>query len=617
VSGYYRVLGPVDVVFAGQVVSFGASKSRVLLAALLLRSNQYVSTGQMMTTLWGDNPPSSARATLHTYIMRLRKNLQQYQSAGRCPLRTEPGGYTFEAAEGTLDLIEFDAQLSAARSAARDRDAGRELEHLSRALSVWRGPALSNVESDLLHRDEVPRLTEQRLKATERRIDLQMAVGLTGELIPQLQTLTAEYPRRERFWGQLIEALYRSGRQAEALAAYRVVADHLAEELGVAPGPELRGLQLRILHGEPVTGAPVAPVSPPKVVIRQAKSAPPLAEWLAAPQCQLPTDAGEFVGREELSARLEELLAPAECRAGPAIATIDGAPGSGKTALAVHVAWRLREHFPDGQWFVNLRAGGLPRPPADTLAELLQATGVPRERMPFGEGALAGALRAALAGRRVLMLLDDASGLEQVAQLLPGAPGCAVIVTGRASVAGLTALHGGQSVHLPPLSREESLLLLGRLTGPARVRRERQAAQGIANICGDLPLTVRIAASQLSQSPWLSLTAYLESLVQHDPLAQLSAGLDGAFSPQATIRAAYAALTSEDQLAFLLLSMIGRPVLLPGQVAGVLDVSEGSAKALLCRLSTAHLLRGRPDGCYELPELQRCFAATLQPARLS
>ncbi|GAA1403897.1 BTAD domain-containing putative transcriptional regulator [Catellatospora coxensis] len=617
--GYYRVLGPVDVVFAGQVVSFGAAKSRVLLASLLLRANRYVSTSQAMATLWGDDLPDSARATLHTYIMRLRKTLQQHQRIGRCPLRTVPGGYTFEADADSLDLICFDRELCAARTASRAGDTTAELARLDKALSIWRGPALSNVDCDALHRDEVPRLTEYRLKAIERRIDIEMTLRHSGELIAELRTLTAEHPRRERFWSQLIESLYGTGRQSEALAAYQTVKQHLAEELGVDPGPELRGLHLRILNGEEVAAdrqvpqpAIVAGREPPAPV-DTAGAPPPPADWAQWPANQLPIDADEFTGRTELAAEITAALREAN-PVRPAIVALGGPPGVGKTALAVHVAWQVRDRFPDGQWFIDLRAGrGAARPATDALAELLQVAGVPRDRMPFGQGALVGALRAALTGRRVLLVLDDADSLDQVAPLLPGAAGCAVLVTGRADPVALTALHGGRSFQVPELTAAESGLLLRGLVGDDRVAREPQAVQGLVNVCGGLPQALRLAAGQLRQQPELSMTEYVGTLVEQGPLDRLSQGLHAPFNLRAAMQAAFDALGPSDRLAFARLGTVAWPLLTASQAAELLDGLPAQAAALLERLAAVHLLRRGPGG-YLMAPLQRCFAATLPPA---
>ncbi len=604
-TAYFRVLGPVDVVLDGQVVSLGAAKSRVLLAALLLRSNQYVSTAQVMAALWGDRLPTTARATLHTYVMRLRKNLQQYLAGDRCPLRTEPGGYFFEASTLTLDVIAFDHELTCARHATRVGDLVKELDHLDRALAIWRGPAISNVDSDLLHRDEIPRLTEQRLKAIERRTDIQMAMGRAGDLIPELRSYTAEYPRRERFWSQLIEALCRTGRPAEALSAYQTVKEHLAEELGVDPGPELRGLQLRILHGGVETDLPEVPTTSP--AIRMSVPTTSLPRWEAPPACQLPIDVRDFVGRRDLAAGIVEELLPRQGRAAPAIVAISGAPGVGKSALAVHAAWHVREHYPHGQWFISLRNGaGVPRDREDVLAELLQAAGVPQEKLPVGEGARVGALRAALTGRRVLLVLDDMGSIDQVTQLLPGAAGCAVLLTSRCCTIGFAALHGGRAVQLEELSPDESMWLLGRLIGAARPQAEPEAAQRLVKLCGGLPHALRIAAGHLDQAPQRSLHDYLGLLAERGPLDWLSSGLHPAWSLKDSFQSAFQSLSAVERKSFL---SLGREFssLVPDEAAKFLDLSPNAASRLLDRLASVHLIRYR-HGRYELPELQRGFA---------
>jgi hypothetical protein len=355
--------------------------------------------------------------------------------------------------------------------------------------------------------------------------------------VPELTALTSKHPLRERPWAQLMLALYRCGRQGEALQAYRTIARHLVEELGIDPGEELRRLHRGILAADPSLAAPpAAPApdgSPPAGrphAGRGSVAAPgdraPSDRWV--PQFQLPLDIGDFVGRADLADRVERLLADDP---GTPIVTLSGSPGVGKTALAVRVAHRLRSRFPDGQWYVRLGGATDPRDPGDVLAELLGASGVERAGVPERLDARAAALHARLADRRVLLVLDDAAGAEQVEPLLPSTAGCAVLATGRQELARLTASHAASAVTVDLLPPAEAEAQLTRILGAGE---DAAGVAELAELCGYLPLALRIAAANLAGRPGATVARSVAELRGGNRLSRLALTGDLSAAPSSS-----------------------------------------------------------------------------------
>jgi DNA-binding SARP family transcriptional activator len=509
----------------------------VVLTTLLLHANEPVSMGRLFDAVWDYAPPASARATLQTYVLRLRRVFRDHGMA-TCPVRTVPGGYILDASEETLDLMSFRQQVAQARRLASTGDPEAELRHLRGALDLWRGDALTNIQSDVLHREEVPRLTEEWLEAIERRIDVAVVLGQHGDLVSELRSLTAAHPQRERFWEQLVGVLYRLGRQAEALEEYRRIRKILADELGIDPSPRLQRLELQILRGEALLEEPVEAGS----VVSTLPARPAPAD------CQLPLDADGLFGRADIAAQVADDLVGRIDRAAPAVAVIRGGPGVGKTALAVHLAHRLRPHFPDGQWYLRLAdPQGRPREPAEVQRELIRATG--------GDPAAAGPDGGS--GARVLLVLDDATSVAQVRSLLPGIASGGVLVTGRTSLVGLTALWGIRSYMVDTLSAAESVELLAHMLGDELVRAERAAAMELAELCGGLPLALRIAAAKFLDRWPYGLASY-NGWLRHDTLSKLCLGTDRLFSVREAFEASYARLSPGGQRLFTHIASGGR-----------------------------------------------------------
>jgi DNA-binding SARP family transcriptional activator len=427
----FRVLGPLQACSDGREIAVSAGRQRALLAGLLLRANRVVPTVTLIGWLWGSAPPADARATIQTYVGRLRRKL------GDGLIVTRPDGYLITLTAHQLDLAGFDDLLERARHAV---DPAVEADLLKDALALWRGPALGDVPSEVLHRDEVPALTERWLHALQRRIELDLIAERHAELVAELRALTREYPLQEQFWAQLMRALAGCGRQAEALQAYQDLRSHLADELGADPCPAVQELHRALLRGD---------------VRHVAVQRPSHDSGRLPVPAQLPPDVAGFVGRDKLLATLDSQLGDATSPL--VIMAMGGAAGIGKTTLAVHWAHRVIDWFPDGQLYANLRGfdpSGSPRAPEEVLRGFLEALQVPPQQVPSGFEAQVGLYRSLLAGRRMLIVLDNARAADQVRPLLPGSPGSQVVVTSRDALTSLIAAEGARPVVLDVLSAE-------------------------------------------------------------------------------------------------------------------------------------------------------------------
>lgn len=569
------MLGALEVRSGDRAVPLPAGKHRIVLAALLLRAGQVVSLPELIHYLWTGAPPVGARRTVQTYVMRLRQALDAADM-----ITTQRDGYAITVEPGSLDLHRMRAAVADADRA----EGAEEISLLRHALAMWRGPMLSDVPSETLRGAAVVPLEEERLRLLERVIDAELARGGHAEVVGELRGLTAEHPLRERFWGQLMLALHRAGRQAEALAAYRAVHARLREDLGIEPGQRLRDLQQRLL-----TGADV-PVERPARAARR---------WV--PRCTLPLDVGAYAGRAELTEDLFETLTGPRSVGRVPIAAICGPPGVGKTALAVRVAHRVRSAFPDGQWYLRLSGAES----GELLAELLHAAGVDRAELPDSAQARAAQLRAQLADRRVLLLLDDAASAAQVRPLLPGTPGCAVLTTSRVHLGGLAALNDARVVNLDVLRPDEAHDLFADLVGVRTAGGD--ALAEIARLCGYLPLALRLAAANLEGGG--RVERYLAELRAGDRLGRLAVAGDPQAAVRATFDLSYTDLCPTERRLFRLLGVVpgetfGAPV-----AAALLNTAETDARDLLERLSARHLVGERDPGRYQFHDLMRIYAA--------
>ncbi|HEX6342083.1 AfsR/SARP family transcriptional regulator [Umezawaea sp.] len=582
----FGVLGPLEVRREGAVVRLAAAKHRVVLAALLLRTGETVPVERLVRTLWDGAPPSGARSTCQAYVMRLRQAL-----GGADTIRTVPGGYVLDVPREQVDLFRFTGLIGEARRApnAQTRSA-----LLHRALGLWRGPALADVPSEALHRDDVPALVEQRLLAVEQRVEADLELGAHDELVGELRALTAAHPYRERFWASLMLSLYRASRQADALQVYRDLDVLLAEELGLGPGDAIRGLHEAILRNDPSLDA-AAPAGP--------APRPPVGTTV-------PPDIGDFVGRADEIALATALLSEQHATAAP-ILVVSGPPGVGKSALAVHVARRLRPEFPDGVLHVNLH--GYSTSPTTSVTQalgyFLRALGVSAERVPLDQAEQELLYRSLLTDRRVLVVLDNAADVDQVRRLLPAEPRCAVLVTSRSEMRGLTALQGARRVALDVLSAEEARALVAGIAG--RVVDDDPVAGGeLTALCGGLPLALRIAAANLGSRPRPNVADYVAELRQDDRLAALavdgdeSAAVRGAFVPS------YRALNPDAARLFRLLGLVPGTDFTAPTASALLGVPFGTATRLLEQLAAASLVQQYEPRRYQFHDLLRLYAVT-------
>ncbi|MFC7382133.1 AfsR/SARP family transcriptional regulator [Sphaerisporangium rhizosphaerae] len=611
----FSVLGPLDVRLGGRPVRLGGTKPRMLLATLLLHANRVVGASHLIEVLWPERRPRSAVENLRTYVSSLRAALAENAPAApaaadggpaREPLAGEPAsrgggavirarqsGYVIDVSPGDLDLLAFERLLAEGGRARAEGRAAEAADLLCRALSLWQGTPLDDLPGSPLWEGRLSPLAETRLTAAEELLALRVSLGQYTAAIGELRVLLVEHPFRESLWRQLMLALHWSGRQAEALRAYATVRDRLVEELGVEPGAELRRTHAAVLAGVP------SPAGEP--------SGGRVAEVAGEPSLwRLPPDIPDFTGRTADVATLVDALAPDRAAGPPAITVVVGPPGVGKSALAVHCAHAVRDGYPGGQLYLDL-GGTTPAPagPADLLAEALRALGVAEGALPAGVRERSALYRSLLAGRSVLLVLDDAAGAAQVRPLLPGG-GCSVLVTSRRRI---TELPGTLQVELDVLTPPESEELLGKIVGVQRLERERDAAAAIARSCGHLPLALRIAGARLVARPGWPLRLLERRL--EDEARRLSELRVGDLAVRASVERSYRLLPEDAARAFRTLGLLG-PRSLP---AWVIDAAldRHHADEVVDDLVDANLLQlvggdpaGRPR--YRLHDLIRCGA---------
>ena len=734
------VLGPLLVRSGDEPVPVPAPKQRVILAALALRAGQVASYDELAEIVWDGVPPAGARVAIRNYVKRLRQILGPV--AGRRIITRDPG-YALEAEPDEVDALRFTALCSKGGEAIRrDAPPGSDpgaWELLGEAIGLWRGNPLVDVPSNALITAEVPRLDALRMQAQEWRMDAGLARGLHAELVGELTQLAHDHPWRERFHAQLMLALYRCGRQAEALAAYQRTRRMLVDELGVEPGRELRDLQAGILDADPDLAAPgpalarflAAPLAAepdasharrrqacPRPCSRGPASRGPRAEgravrgprtrwphppWPGRPGTgpppawrprhqrhpaphhrpgttgsgttgsgttgspgtaragpgrghqasraaagaakaspvvgagpsratrtrtppagqatvvprQLPAGVAHFAGRTAELAELQAWQHEAASADGVAkVLVIGGTAGAGKTALAVHWAHQSAAEFPDGQLYVNLRGfdpSGTPVAPGDALRWFLGAYGVSEEQIPDSVEAQSALYRSVLAGKRVLVILDNARDAAQVRPLLPGSRSCLALVTSRARLPGLAATEGARLVPLDVLTAGDAHELLASRLGE-RARAEADAAHQLTEACSRLPLALSIVAARVAARPYLPLADLARELADaQGRLEALDAG-----DPVASIRAVFSwsceQLSGPAARMFRLLGLHAGPDVTIAAAASLAGVDRGQAAAAVAELADTHLIAEHAPGRYAFHDLLRAYAAYLARA---
>ena len=579
----FGVLGPVRARRGTEQLSTGSPQQRALLAALLLREGRTATAGELIDAVWGEEPPSQALAALRTYASRLRKVLDPGV------LVSESGGYAVRGlVEGALDLAVAQDLAAEAEKARGAGDLCHAREVLDRALHLWDGETLAGVPGPYAEAQRV-RLEEWRLQLLESRLDMDLEQGCHAEAVAELTALTAAHPLRERLRELLMLALYRSGRQAEALAVYADTRRLLADELGVDPRAGLRELQQRILQADPGLAEPSA---------AQAEPAPTPVR-----PAQLPATVPDFTGRSAFVKELGEVLSTAEGRV-MAVSAVAGIGGVGKTTLAVHVAHQARAAFPDGQLYVDLQgAGARSAEPETVLGSFLRALGTADSAIPDSLEERAALYRSVLDGRRVLVLLDNARDAAQVRPLLPGTEGCAALVTSRVRMVDLAGAH---LVDLDVMSPDEALSLFTKIVGEERVASEREAALDVVAACGFLPLAIRIAASRLAARRTWTVSVLAAKLA--DERRRLDELQAGDLAVKATFELGYGALEPAQARAFRLLGLADGPDMSLAAAAAVLDLPLEETEDLLESLVDTSLLESAAPGRYRYHDLVRLYA---------
>jgi DNA-binding SARP family transcriptional activator len=583
------VLGSIRINRAGAELTLGTRQQRLVLALLLARAGSPVSLAELVDLLWDEQAPASAVNVVHRHIGELRRLLEPglpTRSTGRHILR-ELSGYRLRVDEQSLDLLRFRALSRSARRSLQDGDPASALRHGLDGLALWRGRCAAGLEPASRRHPVFLAVEAERAQTVREAADAAERCGRLGEVLAPLRQAAELHPLDESLQSRLLLALAADGRQAEAVEVYRMVRRRLADDLGVEPGEELREAYDRLLHQRT---RPV-PAGPSSALPRPA---------------QLPPDLPAFHGRDELIAEARAALARPD---GPAVLAIDGMPGVGKTALAVHLAHALAAGYPDGQLYVDLRGHGREAVMGadEALRGLLGSLEVSRDAIPEQLHAQAGLYRSRLAGRRLLIVLDNCRDAEQVRHLLPGGPGCLVIVTGRSRLTALQTTAGAYPlpVGLPSVAEARAMLLdLMGGRGPA----DPAAVDTIVAACGRLPSALAVVAARAASRPLAQFA---------DELASPSAGLDGfdGDDPQTGLRAvfswSYEALSAAAARLFRLLPLHPDPEISVAAAAALAGVPLRVGRALLAELSRAHLVAEDAPGRFRVHDLLLAYAAEL------
>ncbi|ASW52926.1 BTAD domain-containing putative transcriptional regulator [Plantactinospora sp. KBS50] len=587
-----RLLGPVEAVGpAGTAILVGV-RQRALVGLLALQSGTTVAQSRLIDALWGETPPRTAVRTLYSHVARVRQALEACGLPG--VLVTRAPGYLLDLRPDEVDAVQFELLAARGRRALAEGEPADAAAHLRDGLALWRGAVLEGADPVGWGAAEALRLTEARLCALEDLWDAQLRLGEHATAVGEIERLLSVEPGRERLVGLLMTALYRVGRPAGAIEAYARLRRHLADQLGVEPGPQLRQLHTAVLRRDPGIGLDG-----------------PSGSGTPRP-AQLPPQAGYFTGRVNELGILDKLVGwqgGADASAGP-LGLVVGPAGMGKTALALHWAHRAANRFPDGQLFLDL--GGhdpsTAMPAAEALLHLLRGLGIPAPRIPTGVVARVGLYRSTLHRRRLLILLDNAGAVDQVAGLVPPDSASLLIMTSRNHLAGLAVEHEVNTIDLDVLTAEDASVLLGRVLGPERVDREPLPARHLAELCGRMPLALRIAAAKLASRPRRPIAELVADLTGPDRLGTLTVRGDSR-SVRTVFASAYKALSPPAARLFRRLGHHPGPTFTAHLAAAAGGVTGPAAQEALDELATAHLVTEVATGRYRFHDLIRLHAA--------
>jgi len=585
----FRILGPVEVRHAGQPLALGGPRQRAVLAALVARANEPASVPYLTDSIW-DTPPVAPESNLRTYIAGLRRCFADAGADPAC-LRTQANTYVLDVDPNHVDAQQFTQWSTRGDRALEQGDHQTAADCFATALALWRGEPFEGLTVGPLLRADMARWQDRWLTVHERHANTMIELGAHDHVLADLRRLVTEHPLRERLWVLLLLAQYRAGRPAEALATYQDARRILADELGVDPGAELRDLHERILRGT------VAPA--------------PQASFTRVTPRQLPTVPRLFTGRSRELARVTEIAA-----AGPpsGIAVIGGFGGTGKTSLALYWAHQNLDRYPDGQLYVNLRGfdpTAEPVPPLAALHGFLEALGVPPTAIPGDLGGCAALYRSLIAGKRMLVVLDNARDAEHVQSLLPGGTSCFALVTSRHQLTGLIAAHGAQLVALDVFKAPEAREFLALTLGKERITAEPEAATELLHHCAGLPLALAIIAARAAVNPGFPLATLADEL--RDAAVRLDAFDGGELS--ANLSATFA--WSQHSLPEPALTAFAQLGLAPGSdtsldaAANLVGLPASRTRIVLRQLEAAHLLHQHVPNRYRMHDLVRLHAADL------
>ncbi|GLZ79260.1 SARP family transcriptional regulator [Actinorhabdospora filicis] len=581
----FTVLGPVAMEHDGRPLEGASPRHRAVLAYLLLHAGTVIGMERLIGAIWGIDAPGTARSQVHAAVTALRRVLRAAPD-GDGVLVTRGAGYLVKLEPGSLDLDRFTAHVAEARTIA-PTDPAAAVEALRAGLALWRGLPLADVNGDFVA-DARHRLEERRLSAVEQLAEVELGRGRHEPLIDELAAHVSQHPLRERLTGHLMLALYRSGRQADALTEARTLRAALAEAQGLDPGRAFTDLEARILRDDPAL-----------LLVPREEPAPAAADPAPPRLSHLPSAVPDFTGRRDELAHLERIGAPG------GVVAIDGMAGSGKTSFAVHAARRMAGRFPDGQLWVDLdahTAGREPVEPGAALEVLLRQLGVPSGRVPQDTAGRSALWRAELSGRRILAVLDNAASAAQVRPLLPDGPGSLVLITGRRR---LMDLDAAQALSLDPLVPQDAEALFTGIVGE-RAAAEPLAVLDVLQLCGFLPLAVRIAAARLHHRPkWTigQLAARLRD--QRRRLSELTAGDR---SVAAAFALSYQQLSAAQQRMFRLAGLHPGRDFDATSAAALADLPVEDADVLLEDLLDAHMLMQHEADRYTFHDLLRAHA---------
>lgn len=605
----FRLLGPLEITLGRRQLHLAAPRLQSVLGSLLLRADRTVPVQLLAECVWEDWPPADPNNQIAACVSMLRRKLAR-AGVQENLITTESPGYRFHSHHVHLDTQQVTRLRGEATDCLKAGDKAEAAGLLRQALSQWRGPLLASI-SRRAWAPDVRAWEEEQVALREMCTDIELELGHYDRVIAELSGFIQEHPLFERPRAQLMTALYHSGRQADALRLYRDTSDLLNAELAVAPGVELQQLHQDILRGSmPAargTARVTAPTGAPIAVDASADGDPSRADTPAVPAapstpavpahedmpadplppvgpCLLPPDIREFVGREPEVSAILDILVPST---GPAhIVGVVGAGGTGKTTLGLHIAHRLRPVFTDGQLYINLRGmDSSPVTPEEALARLLRELGVPGPAIPEGIEQRAERYRALLADQRVLIVLDNAAGAEQIRSLLPGTGSCGVLITSRTRV---SSVFTPNVFELNLLTERQAIELLRRIAGDERLWAEPEAAKLIIEHCGRLPLAVSIVGAKLASRPHWSLHRASARLA--DERRRLDELSHDRLTVRTSLGPSYQGVSAGARLLLRRLALLSLPDFAEWVAAPLLDLPAVKAENLIEELIDARLI---------------------------